>query len=217
MSSFFNSSSENSKFNNYLSVCDLVNKYNLKSANESPKLSQVIFEFSSFDILSACENSSRKELDSDLQIKTFFLLYMLECQRPFVNLNKIKITKVNGINYSVKVILSSKDEMDSFLKTLFIENWSLLLADDFRLMKSSFAKYNKYIQENKKFILNTKISGAVFFELDSFLSQKAFGLNSKNLNLGVSFVFENKTRSNKKMCLNLVKNLPFFWVVDTKQ
>jgi hypothetical protein len=216
MPSFLNSNPQNSKFNNYLSVCDLVNKYNLKNVNESPKLSKIILEFSSSNILSACESKNIRELDLELQIKAFFLLYILESQRPFVNLNKIKITKENGGNFSVKFILSSKDELNSVLGTVFTENWNLLLSEDFRVIKSSFSKFSQYIQENKRFTLNTVIPSVLFFELETLLAKKAFGLSSKNLNIRVYFVFEHKAQRMKKMCLDLVKNLPIFWVADKK-
>lgn len=216
MSSFLNSSPTNSKFNSYLSVCDLTSKYNLKNTGETPKLSKIILEFSSADILFACENANRKELDSELQLKAFFLLYVLECRKPFVNLNKIKIAKDSGMNYSVKVILSSQEEFDSFLTTLFVENWSLLLAEDFSLTKGSETMYNRYIKKNRKFILNTQIPGSAFFELETFLSKNTFGLSSKSLSLKVSFAFVNKTRYTEQMCIDLVKNLPLFWVATTK-
>jgi hypothetical protein len=216
MSSFLNSSPTNSKFNNYLSVCDLTNKYNLKNTNESPKLFKIILEFSSLDILSACENVNRKEFDSELQLKSFFLLYILECQRPFVNLNKINITKDSGMNYSVKVILSSKEELNSFLTTMFIENWDLLFSEDFSLIKGFRAKYNKYLQQNRKFVINTQIPGNTFFEIETFLNKNTFNLSLKNLSLRASFVFENKISYAKKLDLNLVKNTPLFWVTATK-
>lgn len=217
MYSFLNTSTGNTKFNDYLSVCDLINKYNLKNIYESPQLSGIVLEFTSSDVLLACESGSRKEVDTELQIKVFFLLYILGCQRPFINLNKIKVTKESGLNYSVKVILSSREELNNFLSIMFVENWNLLLADDFHLMKNFSPKFNQHIKSNRKFILNTKIPSSTFFELEAFLNKRTFGLNSKNLNLLVSFIFEkNKVQNAKKMSLDLIKNLPFFWTANTK-
>jgi uncharacterized HAD superfamily protein len=209
MCSFFSSRPENSKLNNYFSICDLTNKYNLKNIFESPELFQIILEFSSADILVACENRNKKELDSELQIKIFFLLYVLESYKPFVNLNKVKITKENSMNYSVKIVLSSKKEIDSFLKTL-------VFAEDFKLIKTTFSKYNKYIKQNRKFILNTKIPNIVFFELDTFITKKMFDLSSKSLKIGTSFVFKNKAREAKKMSSNLIENINLFWAICPK-
>jgi hypothetical protein len=57
MCSFFSSRPENSKLNNYFSICDLTNKYNLKN---KVRTFQIILEFSSADILVACENKNKK-------------------------------------------------------------------------------------------------------------------------------------------------------------
>lgn len=216
MCSFLNSNSKNVRFNNYLSACDLVNKYCLKNLHESPKLSEVVLEFSSANILAASESGNRKELDSELQTKAFFLLYILSCEKPFINLNKIKMVKDTGFDYSVKIVLSSKEELDSFLRTMFVENWNLLLSEDFRLIKNSSLENNKSIQSNRRFLINTTIPSTVFFELETFLNKKIFGLNSKNLSMKVNFVFENKAKNAKRMSLMLIKNLPFFWATNTK-
>ena len=48
-------SSTNHKFNDYLSSCDLINKYNLKNIHERPQLSQIIVNVKLKDFLLASE------------------------------------------------------------------------------------------------------------------------------------------------------------------
>jgi hypothetical protein len=210
MSSFLLASPTNYKFNNYLSSCDLINKYNLGSVYENPKLSKIVLELSSQDILNACESGNKKEFDSDLQIKTFLLLYILQSNYPYINFNKIQ-QKKDGPAFSIKAVISSEEQIQSFLNTIFVENWNMLVIEDYTLLRSSIAKYTKHIQNNRKFVLNTKMAGSVFFEIDNFLNKNLFGLSSKNLNIKISFLFTHNFRKNKKISLDLIKNFPLFW------
>jgi hypothetical protein len=213
MSSFLTASSINHKYTRYLSACDLLNKYNFKNINELPKLKKVVLEFSSFDILSSYEIGNKQEWDSELQLKSFLLLYLLQSNKPFVNLNKVQAVRdIN--NFSVKAILSSEKEIQLFLSSIFVENWNTLVLDDFLLFKGSIAKYNRYLQRNNVFVLNTKIPVSSFFELNTFLTKNLFNISSKNLNIKVSFVFFNKLNKNKNVSLKLIKNLPLFWVCN---
>jgi len=57
---------------NYLSSCDLINKYNVTNINKIPTLNKIAVEVSSYDILNSSETGGKNELDSELQIKSFF-------------------------------------------------------------------------------------------------------------------------------------------------
>jgi hypothetical protein len=83
MCSFFSSRPENSKLNNYFSICDLTNKYNLKIFFEV-RTFQIILEFSSADILVACENRNKKIRFRITNQNFFFLLYVLESYKPLL-------------------------------------------------------------------------------------------------------------------------------------
>jgi hypothetical protein len=213
MSSFLTASSTNFKYNDYLSKCDLINKYSLKSVDTCPKLNKIVLEFSSLDVLSACETGNKKEWDSELQIKAFLLLYVLQANRPFINFNKVQINKDNS-NYSVKLTFSGKEEIQSFLSQLFVENWNTLLLDDFEFIRLNQAKYNKYIQVNEKYVLNTKLPASSFVELDTLLNKNLFGITSKSLNIKASFLFENNIILKLKAPNLLIKNLPLFWLTN---
>ena len=122
---------------NYLSNCDLINKYNLTNINKIPKLTEVAIEVSSSDILNSSEIAGKNELDSELQIKSYFILYLIQALIPFISFNNSKKVKEDGLNYSLKIVLSAEDEIYSFLIKFFIENWNKLLAEDFSFWSKS--------------------------------------------------------------------------------
>jgi hypothetical protein len=212
MLSSLNVNIKNYKFSKYLSDCDLINKYNFKNINEKPKLSKILLEFSSQDILSACDVSNKKEWDSELQIKAFLLMYLLQSNIAFINFNKNSNNR-DEFNFALKSIIISAEELHNFLITMFIENINMLFIESFSLLKSSLTKYNKYLENNQKFVLNTKVSGSTFFELDIFLNKNSYGLNPNRLNMKIGFLFKKGIDKKKEISLNLIKNLPFFWVV----
>jgi hypothetical protein len=137
---------------NYLSSCDLINKYNVTNINKIPRLNKIAIEVSSYDILNSSEIAGKNELDSELQIKSFFILYLIQALIPFISFNNSKKVKEDGLSYSLKVVLSNEDEIYSFLVKFFVENWNKLLAEDF----SFWSKSNDNIFDStlkKKFLL----------------------------------------------------------------
>lgn len=214
MSSILTSHTTNHVFNDYISKCDLINKYNITSIYDIPQLSKIVLEFSSDDVINSLDIAGKKEWDSDLQVKSFLLLYLLSLNYPFINFNKIKSTREDS-KFSIKIILSSKKEIFLFLVSLFHENWNLLVLDDFSFFKFSVNRYIKYMKKNKSFVLNSKIPASSFFELDNFLNKNLLGISSKNLNIKASFLFLNNIGKDK-LSLNTIKNIPLFWITNLK-
>ena len=203
----------NCKVTKYLSNYDLINKYNSESIYKNPKLKKIIVELSSEDLLLASEYGNKKALDPDVQIKSFLILYIFYSLKPFININNKSSSKDDGDSkFSLKIVLSSPEEIDSFLKSLFIENWNKLNLEDFSLIKKNIKRYSQHISENKDFILNAKIPAGTFLEIDSLLSKNLLGINSKALNLKVGFLFSNPLFKIRKTSTNLIKNLPLFWI-----
>ena len=56
---------------NYLSNCDLINKYNVKSVYQIPKLDKIVLELDLKDLLNSYEISSKDQTDSVAQINLF--------------------------------------------------------------------------------------------------------------------------------------------------
>ena len=197
------------KTHNYLSTCDLINKYNLLNVNKVPKLNKIVLKLSSRDLLSAVESLGKSEINSEIQVKSYFLLYIFSSYQPYIKFRVSKKLKGENDNYSLEIDIFSKEDIYSFLISFFIENWNKLSLEDFSLWKR---KGFNFIFQQKKFIIEKKIPADVFFELENLLNKTPFGIVSKNLNLKVKFLFQNNNFRSQSASENLVKNLPFFWI-----
>jgi len=164
---------------NYLSSCDLINKYNINNINKIPKLNKVAVEVSSYDILNSSEISGKNELDSELQMKSFFILYLIQALIPFISFSNSKKVKEDGLSYSLKIVLSDEDEIYSFLVKFFVENWNKLLAEDFSFWSKSDSTLSDSILKQKRITIQRKIPAEAFFEVDNFLDKNSFGIISK--------------------------------------
>ena len=197
---------------NYLSSCDLINKYNVTNINKIPRLNKIAIEVSSHDILNSSEIAGKNELDSELQIKSFFILYLIQALIPFISFNNSKKVKEDGLSYSLKVVLSNEDEIYSFLVKFFVENWNKLLAEDFSFWSKSDNNLFDSTLKQKKIVIQRKIPAEAFFEIDSFLDKNSFGIISKNLNFKIRFTFQNNNIKEQNTSINLIKNTPLFWI-----
>jgi len=202
----------NAKSTNYLSNCDLINKYSLKSLYCAPKTSKIVLDFNLLDFLNAIDsNHTKEQTDSNSQIRAFTIFYILNEFMSYINFNKslnsLKKMKISENNYSLKIAITDPKEINSFLFSFFVENWSKLLIEDFILFKNSKSLGNTL---DKNFVFSTVVPASSFFSLDSFLSKTHSGINSKNFNIKINFVFRNtiKLENSKKT----IKNLPYFWI-----
>ena len=199
----------------YLSNCDLINKYNFKNVHEIPELKKIVLELNLEDFLLSCDFSQKEQTDSNIQIRAYIIIYILMGLMPFINFNKSSSSSLKAKslenNYSLKIILSNKKEINSFLTSLFIENWSKLLLEDFLLFKNTKNSQSKKIQSaTKSVVLNTIIPGNIFFEIENLLTKNLTGINPKTLKLRLNFLIGNMSKI--KNFNNLIKNLPFFWI-----
>lgn len=194
---------------NYLSNCDLINKYNLVNINKTPKLNKICLELSSRDILSAAESVGKTEINPETQIKSYFLLYILSSYQPYIKFRVSKKIKGENDNYSLEISISKEEKVYSFLVSFFIENWNKLCAEDFLLWKR---KGFNFVFHQKNFVIERKIPADTFFELENFLNKIPFGIISKNLNLKIKFFFQNNNFKILEASEKLVKNLPLFWI-----
>ena len=210
MFSNFNNNLSNSYYNNYLSNCDLVNKYNLKNINLIPKLDKITLELDLKDFLNSYEISSKDQSDSLIQTKAFLLLYGLTGTVPHIKASKSVSSsgrqKVTALQYSLKVVLDKNNKKTDFLFSLFVENWHKLKLEDFKIFN---AKPNKTALD-KKFVLNTLLPGHCLFDIEEFLSKSLTGVNSKSSKFRLNFHFDNSSFLKNRN--NIILNLPFFWI-----
>ena len=114
--------------------------------------------------------------------------------------------KTTNLQYSLKVVLRRKEEINNFLFSLFVENWQKLSLEDFKLFKNERVKS----KAEQTFVLNTLLPADCFFDISEFLSKSLTGVNSKNLIFRLNFSFNSSI--NVKDRNKLIKNLPFFWI-----
>ena len=204
----------NHKLGEYLSTYDLINKYNIKSIHQVPKLKKIVIDFNLEDFLSACDLQGKEQTDSNVQIQASSVFYILTGLMSYINFNKsfisLKKSKTSENNYSLKVLISKKEELNSFLVLFFIENWSKLLLEDFTFFRKKKSTVTQLSFYNNRFIFSTIVPGNCFFEIENFLNKSFVGLNSKNLKFKLNFLFENEAKL--KISNNLIKNLPYFWI-----
>jgi len=198
--------------NDYLSNCDLLNKYNLKSTHEIPKLRKIVLDFNLADLIGASENRDKEQTDSNIQIKASSIFYVLTGLVAYINFNKslssIKKLKISENNYSIKISTTNSNEINHFLLSFFVENWKKLLIEDFILQRKK--KELSKIDSEKNIVLSSLVPAEVFFELEMFLNKIVTGINSKNFNIKINFLFDNPNEL--KNSQTLIKNLPYFWI-----
>ena len=85
----------------------MINKYNLRNLNKKPKLAKITLELSSRDILNSFEISGKNEIDSEIEIKSFMILYILQSFLPYINFTSSTKLKDEGSTFSLKIVLSN--------------------------------------------------------------------------------------------------------------
>jgi|TARA_A100001035_G_scaffold25981_1_gene17419 ribosomal protein L5 len=210
MNSVFTNSFSHNNYESYISNCDLINKYNVKSVHQIPKLDKIVLELDMKDLLNSYEISSKDQTDSVAQVKAFLILYIFIGLFPYIKASKAVSSsgrlKTTNLQYSLKVVLRRKEEINNFLFSLFVENWQKLSLEDFKLFKNERVKS----KAEKTFVLNTLLPADCFFDISEFLSKSLTGVNSKNLKFRLNFSFNSSI--NVKDRNKLIKNLPFFWI-----
>jgi hypothetical protein len=156
----------NYTLNNYLLDLDLINKYSINNIKKVPKLNKLTIELSLNEILNFLENNNTSESDSEIQIKSFFILYIIDCYFPSINFTN---TKLSNKNFSQKCCLKR-----TFLNKQSINETVVNLFNEFNL-KFQFNKKNSkpfhFIKNNKeKLNFRTNFEFDKFIELDKFIN-----------------------------------------------
>jgi len=203
------------KYSNYLSRCDLLNKYNSKSIYSIPSLDKVSVEFRLSDLPGLFGPGASDSEKTSSQTKLFCLFYLFFGVLPFISAQKVnrssKKQRISEVEYSLKMRFSGTSPVNSFLFFLFVENWHNLEIEGFDLFNSK--KMKERISSSStgdSFVLNSEIPSGTFFVLDNILSKSLKAFGSKNFKFRVSFLFKNKSlRGNR---LNNIRNIPLFWI-----
>lgn len=215
MNSFLTNTKNDKKSNLYLSKCDLINKYNVKTSYKIPKIDRIVLEFPFENFMKACTFSEKDQANPTFQLKGALIFYIFANLMPYINYNKSRLSLKKKLNsekgYSLKIIIKNKEDITSLLSTLFVENWSKLISEDFSLSKKLNSKNLDNRNKNEKIsIIKATVVGSSFLEIDTFLDKYLLKINSRNISLIFNFIVSNpiKVQNSNK----LIRNVAPFWI-----
>ena len=201
----------NFKQNDYLYNCDFVNKYGIDTIYQKPKLQKISISFS----INQLKKLGVLENDRTVSSKSFLIYYILFFFKPYCNYSVLENKRVNveTVNEKIEltITLSDKDEINLFLRTLFIENWERILEENFSLFPSKevFAKKKVNVIQNQNFSKKAVVSSYSLFEIDQLFKKLFNRVNTKEIFFDINFFFLNVNSKHSKNC---IKNIPFFWI-----
>ena len=196
----------------YLSNCDLINKYNLLSLSKTPKVKEIILELSSRDVLNAFENMGKAETDPETQIKSFFILYIIQAFSPFIMFSSSTKTESGKHSFLLRTILSNPDDLCSFLTSFFVENWNKLILEDFKFFEEKNDSIEIFKSNQKNVILSRTVPSDIFFEVEAALNRNLLEIAPRNIQFKIKFLFQNNNFKIQKTSKKMIKNLPLFWI-----
>lgn len=182
----------------YLSHCDLINKYTLFSAQQTPLLSSISLQLSSSDVLNALEKMNLSDSNFETKVEIFLILYVFKLFQPTIRSGNFNKDKEINKGFLLQISFSKKKEINRFLTILFIENWS----------RSIFQEVPSY---DKKFS-SFRLIAETFFNVEKFLEVNKLGIDSDKLTFNCKFVFENHDYKNRIISIKLIRNIVPFWI-----
>lgn len=196
----------------FLSNCDLINKYNIKSVYSIPKIDKVVINFSLSESLSVFSKKGSAVSKEDVQMQSFILLYFLSNFLPYINITKIKNIDDFGKECSLRLIFSSNYQKNFILKTLFVESWrQLKLVDDFKFFKKNNKSKSLTCVNSNTFLHTISVPISIFSEVEDFLIKSNQAVKEISIKITFSFSGFSKQKSIYNF-ENLIKNIPMFWV-----
>lgn len=195
--------------NNYLSNCDLVNKYLLTDIYSIPQIKTIKLNISLKNFASFVDsNDFSEKKDLNIKYRTFIVSFLLNSNIPFLkNVNINTFSKNNDLSnledFFFHIIYSEKKLLNNFLFSLFIENSENLKKFD--------NVYNTQYISNKKNTskINMKIPINNIYDISYLVNSNILSANPKEMYISVDCIVKNKFYKDKK---NIIKSIPFFWL-----
>lgn len=195
-------------YNNYLSSCDIINKYNLSNVNNIPYLSLIVVELKVGYFSQSPRNlSSTADDELSNQFPYFWALYVITSLEPQLKFSLLQAAskKISGVScLSIKIAIQKKMDKESLLRLLFIENLKKLIKEDVNVLgllkNTDFTDMQTDIKNKKS--LKVKFPGHCLFNLKS--------IPLTDLEVELTFIFKNL--KNDLNFRTSVKNLSNFWI-----
>lgn len=176
----------------YLLSCDNINKYNLKSVYNEPKVTKLKFHFFLKNFLAASDFLNKTDINNNIQLKAVLFFYLIYGVFPNVVFQNVKSgknsKKRNDGDFILKLSLTNKNKIEPFLDKLFIDR-----AIIFNKISKILSKSNLTLDKNqgKNISYNLKIPGKFFFDVNEFFITKIQDINLRQFKLESSLVYSN--------------------------
>jgi len=167
---------------NYLLSYDLINRYNLKSVYQQPKIKKVYVKIFFNEFLEASDFANKKKPKDSIKMKIMLFFYVLFNNFPKVIFQQIKTTKSSKIRNDGEFIIAffttDSTDINTFLTKVYnnIDSKVHVTFDDKKINTWS---------------LNIKMPATSFFEINDLFDTKIQDINLKKINLDVSIVYKN--------------------------
>jgi len=195
---------------NYFNSYDVFQKYFLGNIYKCPAIKKIVLSFLLKDLLIS---SIFIKKNNNIQIKAFYIFYVLFSLVPFLRLSHVvsnrNLQKTTENPYSLKIVLSSTEDINNFLLMFFLENHNSLVQEQLTIFKS----YNQTFNNN--IVYEFLIPSKFFFDLNTFFSQNIKEANLKELTIKCSLVFDRVFNTENSVCL--VRNLSFLWLAPYRK
>ena len=169
----------------YLSKCDLLHKLVINNINNCPAIDKISIQFS---LKNAKENTS-SSTEMNTQIKGILILYTLLGLNSIIEYHSEKnvienYTKKSANSYyTQKLTLKNSDDINKFLRFLFIEN-------DFK-NSATVTNFKKLKTGHSSVSCNFTLPLSAFADLNEFCSLSIKDFSAKDLNIQLSFFIKN--------------------------
>ena len=195
--------------NNYLSNCDLVNKYLLTDIYSIPQIKTIKLNISLKNFASFVDsNDFSEKKDLNIKYRTFIVSFLLNSNIPFLkNVNINTFSKNNDLSnledFFFHIIYSEKKLLNNFLFSLFIEN-----SENLKKFNNVYNTQYISIKKNTSKI-NMKIPINNIYDISYLVNSNILSANPKEMYISVDCIVKNKFYKDKK---NIIKSIPFFWL-----
>ena len=196
----------------YLSTCDLINKNQFDNFCHKPEIEKIFLEFSPNDFDSAEDSSQAFISGGDHQVESFLLLYSARLYKPLVSLSSSTSPKKDSTNYSLKIVISKKEDIYLFLLVFFLENISELVDKNSSVYCVEKKLKSGGIFCHRKFALNYSLLVGSFFDLSDFSTRNNFDLGLRKSKMKVRFLFGTHRAKDFDLSKEFVRNIPLFWM-----
>lgn len=207
-----NSSSNYSRISSdYLSTCDLINKYRLKTVYKKPKLEKIVLSFSLKSFTNRLETTGAVNNSNLSEIKSFLIFYLYFSNPPFLSFilstTNRSFEKLDSGDFVFKIVISNEKDLSKFLFAFWVDNIS-------RLKNSkNFVQQNRTIKHSnsdKHLCSSVSVNINSFVDFENILGVLNKDFDNKGFDLNINFVFQNIKSAKDLNCV--VKNIPTFWI-----